>query len=110
MCVVWSIAYKIRNPGLIDLGWEVGMIMSGLIYLSLETIHLKQIGVGLVLILWGARLGYCIFASRIKPGIVEKRYIAMSQTWRVFPRMGFLIHFQLQVFFYVYDIKHFLFG
>ena len=96
MFIIWRIALKINNPGIIDVAWEIGLVVTGLIYLCTPGFALKNMVVGLLLLIWGVRLGGYIYVSRIKKGIVEKRYLMISSKWKVSQSLGFLLHFQLQ--------------
>ena len=49
-----------------------------------------------LLILWALRLAGYLWYTRIYPGHVDKRYIELSDSWKISPTLGFFINFQLQ--------------
>lgn len=96
MSLVW-VWYRItNNPSVVDVGWASGLTVSGLLYLSQHAISMRTLILGLLLLIWGLRLGGYLWWTRIKQKQIDKRYIALSHSWRIKKSLGFFINFQLQ--------------
>ncbi|KTD62697.1 DUF1295 domain-containing protein [Legionella spiritensis] len=96
MSVFW-VWYRIaHNPSVVDIGWASGLTFSGLIYLTSQTISLRSIILSLILILWGMRLGFYLWFTRIRHGKVDKRYQSLSDDWKIAKPLGFFLNFHLQ--------------
>lgn len=96
MILVWVIAKKINNPSVIDVAWPIGLMLSGLIYLFSQGINLRLLIISVILIVWGARLASYLYLSRIKKGIVDKRYLMLSQDWKISQSLDYFLNFELQ--------------
>jgi steroid 5-alpha reductase family enzyme len=96
MLVVWAIGISIKNPAIVDVAWPVGLMISGLIYLYGQPINAKIILISLLLIVWAMRLTGYLYFTRIKKGLVDKRYLKLSQNWKIKKSLGFLLNFELQ--------------
>ncbi|MDP3268254.1 MAG: DUF1295 domain-containing protein [Legionella sp.] len=96
MCVVWGIYRYLKNPSVVDVGWASGLTLSGLLYLWIPSISFRTLILGLILILWGARLGIYLWYTRIRLGHVDKRYTSLSSQWKIAKPLGFFLNFQLQ--------------
>lgn len=96
MLIVWLIAKKIANPSIIDVAWPIGLMVSGLIYLFSQGEGIRLIVISSLLAIWACRLAGYLYFSRIKKGIVDARYVKLSQQWKISQSIGYLLHFQLQ--------------
>lgn len=96
MCLVWCLYRYLKNPSVVDVGWASGLTLSGLIYLFSETCSTRTIILGVVLVLWGGRLGLYLWYNRIRLGHVDKRYTNLSDNWKIAKPLGFFLNFQLQ--------------
>lgn len=115
MLITWLIAQYINNPSVIDVAWPLGLVIAGFIYLYSPPLSTRNVVVGIILLIWGLRLARHLFFTRIKKGIVDKRYAALSEKWKINKSIGFLFHFQLQgwlifaistVFFFVSSVEN----
>ncbi len=106
MSLIW-LWYRItNNPSVVDVGWASGLTLSGMIYLCQNTLSVRTVLLGAALLIWGMRLGGYLWWTRIRQKQVDKRYTALSQSWRVKKPLGFLIHFQLQgIFIFIVSIS-----
>lgn len=95
-CAVWLWYRYTNNPSVVDVGWASGLTLSGLVYLTNTGWTLRSLILGLTLIIWGARLGGYLWYSRIRHHIVDKRYTALSDHWKIAKPLGFFLNFQLQ--------------
>lgn len=96
MLFVWVIAKHINNPSIVDVAWPIGLSVSGFIYLFSQELHLRLFVIMLLLFIWGTRLAAYLYFSRIKKGIVDKRYLKLSENWKFAQSLRFLLNFELQ--------------
>lgn len=95
MFVIWLWYCSSNNPSVVDVGWATGLTLSGLIYLS-QNFSAHNLVFALALLAWGIRLGGYLWWTRIRPHHVDKRYTALSSSWKINKPVGFLLNFQLQ--------------
>lgn len=96
MTLYWCWYLKTRNPGVIDVGWASALALAGSAILLLRfgrMLPLLPLG---LLLLWGLRLGGYLWYTRIRPALIEKRYLSLSQHWTRPKALGFFLHYQLQ--------------
>ncbi|WP_234852434.1 DUF1295 domain-containing protein [Legionella maceachernii] len=93
---MWGLYRILKNPSVVDISWSLGLMISGLIYLSSTPFILRTLMIGFLLILWALRLAFYLWHTRIKKGHIDKRYIKLSTNWKISPSLGFFINFQLQ--------------
>lgn len=98
MSFMWGLYRILKNPSVVDVSWSLGLMASGLIYLSFAHLSLRVVIIGTFLILWALRLALYLWYTRIRKGHVDKRYIELSNNWKISPSLGFFINFQLQGF------------
>lgn len=96
MCLVWCVYRFLKNPSVVDVGWASGLTLSGLIYLLVNPPTYRTVITGLLLLIWGARLGLYLWFTRIRAGHVDKRYLNLSANWVIAKPLGFFLNFQLQ--------------
>ncbi len=96
MSLIW-LWYRItNNPSVVDVGWALGLTLSGLIYLGQSSLSIRTVILGSALLMWGIRLAGYLWWTRIRQKHIDKRYTAISQSWTVKKPLGFFINFQLQ--------------
>ena len=96
MSFMWGLYRILKNPSVVDVSWSLGLMFSGLIYLSFTPFSFRTLIIGSLLILWALRLAFYLWYTRIRKGHVDKRYIELSTNWKISPSLGFFINFQLQ--------------
>jgi len=96
MSLVWCLYRYLKNPSVVDVGWASGLTLSGLIYLYAYPLSLRTLILSFILILWGSRLGLYLWFTRIHLGKVDKRYLTLSENWKIAKPLGFFLNFQLQ--------------
>lgn len=99
MFITWLFYLKTKNPGIVDIAWEVGFIsiISSLFFASKYTFGLNQESlVLLAVIIWGLRLLYYLIVHRILKGVKEKRYEELQKQMNTNLNKKYFIHFQLQ--------------
>lgn len=95
MLVAWSIYYKDKNPGIVDVFWGLSILSAGSFYL-VYPIWQADFTIPLaLLVVWGLRLSLFLFLTRFAKKIVEKRYDQLSHKWQN-KTLGFLYHFLFQ--------------
>lgn len=98
MCVFWAWYRWANNPSVVDVGWASGLTLSGLIYLFSQGVDFRTLVLSVILLLWGGRLGLYLWLTRIRQGKVDKRYMSLSEDWKIAKPLGFFLNFQLQGF------------
>jgi len=96
MSIMWGLYRILKNPSVVDVSWSLGLMVSGLMYLSFTPLSFRTLIIGILLILWALRLAFHLWFTRIRKGHVDKRYIELSSNWKISPSLGFFINFQLQ--------------
>ncbi|KTD40536.1 DUF1295 domain-containing protein [Legionella parisiensis] len=96
MSFMWGLYRVLKNPSVVDVSWSLGLMVSGLIYLSFTPFSCRTLVIGILLILWALRLAFYLWYTRIRKGHVDKRYIELSTNWKISHSLGFFINFQLQ--------------
>lgn len=96
MGLVWCLYRYLKNPSVVDVGWASGLTVSGLIYLFSQSCSLRSLILGFLLLLWGGRLGIYLWVTRIRIGLLDKRYETLSDSWKIAKPLGFFLNFQLQ--------------
>ncbi|KTC92844.1 DUF1295 domain-containing protein [Fluoribacter dumoffii] len=96
MSFMWSLYRILKNPSVVDVSWSLGLMVSGLIYLSFTPLSTRTLIIASLLIVWALRLAFYLWYTRIRKGHVDKRYIELSTNWKISPSLGFFINFQLQ--------------
>lgn len=96
MSVVW-IYYKVTdNPSIVDAAWSIGHWLAGSLFLFSGNINTRTIVIWLVLTAWALRLSIYLYWTRVRVGLVDKRYKQLSAQWRMAPSLGFFLNFQFQ--------------
>jgi steroid 5-alpha reductase family enzyme len=96
MCLVWGAYRLLKNPSVVDASWSFGIMCSGLIYLVRGPTSPRSLVISALLILWSLRLAGYLLYTRIFQGHVDKRYSALSNSWKINQSLGFFLNFQLQ--------------
>lgn len=96
MSLMWGLYRILKNPSVVDVAWSLGLMVSGLIYLSFRSFSFRTFIISSFLILWALRLAFYLWYTRIRIGHIDKRYTELSSTWKINPSFGFFINFQLQ--------------
>lgn len=96
MTIVWVIYRLIKNPSVVDVGWATGLMLCGALFVLTHNPNTRSIILLMLLFLWGLRLGLYLFITRISKGHVDKRYLTLSEGWKIAKPLGFFLNFQLQ--------------
>ena len=96
MSCVWGLYRILKNPSVVDASWSIGLMVSGLMYLSASVITLRSNLISGLLVLWALRLSGFLWYTRVRNGHIDKRYMALSDGWKISQSLGFFLNFQLQ--------------
>lgn len=96
MSFVWLCYRILKNPSVVDVSWSIGLMMAGLIYILHQPMNSRLIVLSTLLIVWSLRLGGYLWYTRIRKGHVDKRYLQLSNNWKIAKSLGFFLNFQLQ--------------
>lgn len=96
MCCIWGLYRLFKNPSIVDVSWSLGLMVSGLIYIYSAPSSTRQIVIGALLSLWAVRLAGYLWYTRVRKGHVDKRYLKLSENWKISQSLGFFLNFQLQ--------------
>jgi steroid 5-alpha reductase family enzyme len=110
MSVIWLLYRTLKNPSVVDVSWPFGLMMTGLIYIWHQPINLRLIVLSCLLVLWALRLGGYLWYTRVRKGHVDKRYLQLSNNWKIAKSLGFFLNFQLQGIFILIMSIIFLFS
>lgn len=110
MSLIWIIYRLSKNPSVVDVSWSIGLMVAGLIYLWSQSYTLRNVIISALLILWSLRLASYLWITRIRKGLVDKRYTELSSNWKISQSLGFFINFQLQALFILIISSVFLFA
>lgn len=109
MMIVWMVYKILNNPSVVDVSWSIGITLAAIIFLSSSPLDLRVFLIGTLLIIWCFRLAGYLWYTRVRKGIVDKRYIDLSRDWRFSPSVGYFLNFQLQGFLMILLALPFLF-
>lgn len=96
MCFIWVLYRLSGNPSIVDVSWSLGLMIAGLIYLFSVPFTSRIAIITACLCIWALRLAIYLWATRIRHGHLDKRYLEISRDWRMNPALGFFINFQFQ--------------
>ena len=97
MLLVFILYGLTRNPSIVDGFWPITVTVNAFImgYHNL-TGSVYVYGIYGCLLLWMIRLGGYLWMTRIFPNHVDKRYVALSQKWKIKKSIGFLFNYLVQ--------------
>ena len=99
MCLIWFLYRIFHNPSIVDTSWSLGLLISGCIYLFSTGISFRKMIILLLLSLWALRLATYLWLTRLRLGHIDKRYLKISESWKINHSLGFFLNFQLQALF-----------
>lgn len=96
MSLIWLWYLYRNNPSVVDVGWASGLTLIGLVYLCNMPLSPRTVTLSCVLLIWGFRLGFYLWYTRIRHGNIDKRYLTLSEQWKRAKPLGFFFNYQLQ--------------
>lgn len=99
LVVAWLLHIWLKNPGIVDVFWPLAIMLNAFIF---GFSHNQLAGwlwpTYVLLVVWGLRLACYLLFTRIIPKHVDKRYVSLSESWKMKQSIGFLWNFLLQGF------------
>lgn len=100
LIVLWFFYLWKKNPGVVDLGWAIGLTLMGLTHnLVLGSLTTLKFLTSVLVLLWGLRLGGYLFWTRLRLGKKDARYESLQQKQKIPASVFFLIHYLIQACF-----------
>lgn len=96
MHVVWLVYRYSNNPSVVDVSWSIGIMIAGLIMLLNNPVNHRSLFIMFLLVAWALRLAGYLWFTRIRKGIVDKRYTDLSKNWSMSKALGFYFNFLFQ--------------
>ena len=96
MVLVWLWYLKTQNPSVVDVAYGIGITMIGLLYLSHVSLNAFIMLWATLLLIWGLRLSFYLWYTRIRLRKIDPRYLSLSDNWTVPKPLGFLVNYQFQ--------------
>jgi len=97
MAVLWVIQKKIDDAGVVDVGWSFALGFAG-VYAAIfaDGDFGRRIGIGVIVGLWGIRLGWRLLRDRVLRGDEDGRYQKLRESWGEKFEAYIFIFFQCQ--------------
>jgi steroid 5-alpha reductase family enzyme len=112
MLLIWGIYLLTGNPGVVDVGWVLGIYACSLLYLfkfnqtPLNNYHYLAL---FLVTIWAIRLGGFLFITRVMPGHIDPRYENLKNSLASSESLNYLMNFQLQAFLLIFVASCFYF-
>lgn len=98
MCAVWLYYRATGIPNIVDVAWSIGHWLAGTLYLFAHGTNTRTVILWSVLSLWTLRLASYLYWTRVRPRIVDQRYIKIQDATKMAPALSFFLNYQLQAF------------
>jgi steroid 5-alpha reductase family enzyme len=98
MAVVWAVAVRIRNAGIVDIAWSANFGLLAVVYATLSRGFLpRRLLIGGMTLLWSLRLAVYLYRRVMGHHPVEDgRYLQLRQEWAPHADRRFFWFFQAQ--------------
>lgn len=96
MLILWLVHLALKNAGLVDIGWTLGVALCALIFATMGSGNTaRRVLIALLTALWSVRLGgYLLF--RVLGHPEDTRYVELRREWGERAALKFLGFFELQ--------------
>ena len=95
--VLWRIAERTRNAGIVDVGWAASFTaVAGLYGLTTTASRAAYLPIGIVVVAWSTRLATYLVQRGAATGKEEGRYVELRQRWGLAASRRFFAFFQAQ--------------
>ena len=97
MALLWGIHFKIKNAGIVDFGWALGLALLGAYYsIAGKGYVARRWLIGIMVVFWGGRLALHLLFDRILGKPEDPRYAAIRQEWKANLGTKFFFFFEFQ--------------
>jgi len=97
MFILWLLHFPLRNLGLVDVGWSMGVALLALLYAVHAVGYWRRtIFLAVMAVIWGIRLGFYLLA-RVSRQPEDPRYVELlREKWGSNQGLKFLLFFESQ--------------
>ncbi|HUS28290.1 MAG TPA: DUF1295 domain-containing protein [Kofleriaceae bacterium] len=96
-CVLWFVAEKTKNAGIVDVGWAQSFTAVILVFaVQPLTPRSNWLPIAIVVIAWSTRLTCYLIARGAATGREEGRYVDLRRRWALHASKRFFVFFQAQ--------------
>lgn len=97
MFLFWGIHLAVRNAGVADIGWALGLLILTALYSWMGPGYSVRKGAALLMVAaWSLRLAWLLLTRMIRDGKEDRRYQKLRQGWGSGFKLKFLSFFELQ--------------
>ncbi len=109
MTLLWWIHFPIKNAGILDFGWALGLALVAILYVGKGTGYApRRLLIGSMAAIWGIRLALHILFDRVIGKPEDPRYRAIRAQWQGHIEVKLFLFFQLQALLDVFLAMPFL--
>ena len=97
MFVLWLIHLPLRNAGIIDVGWALGLAILAIYYAFAGPGYVpRKYALAMMVGFWGFRLAAYLLFSRVIGHPEDGRYVQLRKEWKRHLGLRFLFFFEFQ--------------
>ena len=97
MLFLWLFYLKTNKPMVVDVGWGFGIALIGFFFaLTCEGFFLRKYILGLMISIWGLRLGLHLLYDRIIGSHHDARYDMLEKKWKTNLKLKYFFFYQFQ--------------
>jgi len=94
---LWRLHLRIRNTGLVDLGWVLGLALLCALYFFIgHGYWLRKLLILTMVLVWALRLGGLILFRLVRERKEDPRYEKIKEAWRSGPHLKSFLFFEMQ--------------
>ncbi len=88
-----------KNTSVVDMFWAMGPFITGWLLFAMHNSNFTQLIITVMVSIWALRLTGYLYYTRIKKGVVDKRYKKIEEKWSGNYFINILKHFYFQAIF-----------
>ncbi len=97
MLATWAISIMIKNAGIVDIGWALGLILLTFFYADQAgEWNLRTILIVVMVAIWGLRLSILLLKRILRDRREDKRYQTIREQWKTHVNVKFFALFQFE--------------
>jgi steroid 5-alpha reductase family enzyme len=94
---LWAVQQRTRNAGIVDVGWAGSFTAIAVLYgITAVGARASYLPIGIVVVLWSARLSSYLISRGAASGDEEGRYRTLRKAWAPHASSRFFVFFQAQ--------------